>query len=78
MSHWNSNTGRGFAGDINMNVGSGDGVFGVLPAPVPTAPNPTYESQTVEELILGPIDMSQVYIDAEVITDSFLVSCIQG
>lgn len=74
-----ANTGKGYAGNPNMLVASLDGVFGWCypPTAVITQVQPYYESEPAESQ-QNPIDMSQIYIDADNGADQFLVTYVEA
>lgn len=73
-----NNTGRGYVGNANMIFATGDGLFGWVPViSIGLLQVPFYESEPVERQ-QNPIDLAQIYIDADNGADSFLVTYVEA
>ncbi len=73
---WPGNTGKGYVGSPNLDVATGFDCFGWVPELTATLAQ-FYESEAVESQ-QDPVDLSQIYIDADVATDNFLITYMEA
>lgn len=73
-----ANTGGAYVGNSSLDAQTGDGLTGILyPIGVLGGPPLYYESPAVEG-VQNPHDLSQIYIQADNQTDTFLITYVEA
>ncbi len=72
LQHAPGNTAAAYVGSLNMDIGTGEGVYGFMPAPTDAEPQP-YNSPDIAQLST-PHDLSQITVDSLSATDGYFVT----